>query len=179
MLRFSLMFQPKMYDVFLSFRGEDNRAKFMSHLYSSLQNAGIYVFRDDDEIERGDHISVSLLRAIGQSRIAIVVLSTNYANSKWCMLELEKIMEIGRNRDLVVVPVFYEVAPSEVRHLEGQFGKAFDDLISTNSVNESTKTNWKRELFDVGSIAGFVLIDSRLFVYFCLLEYFVSDAKNS
>ncbi|KEH29032.1 disease resistance protein (TIR-NBS-LRR class) [Medicago truncatula] len=153
--------KPKMYDVFLSFRGEDNRAKFVSHLYSSLQNAGIHVFKDDDEIQRGDHISISLLRAIGQSRISIVVLSTNYANSRWCMLELEKIMEIGRNRGLVVVPVFYEVAPSEVRHQEGPFGKAFDDLISTISVDESTKTNWKSELFDIGGIAGFVLIDSR------------------
>jgi len=31
-------------------------------------------------------------------------------------------MEIGRTRGLVVVvPVFYEVDPSEVRHQEGQF----------------------------------------------------------
>ncbi|PNX88689.1 NBS-LRR resistance protein, partial [Trifolium pratense] len=114
--------QPKMYDVFLSFRGEDSRAKFISHLHSSLQNAGIHTFRDDDEIERGDQISTSLLQAIGRSRISIVVLSTNYANSRWCMVELEKIMEIGRARGLVVVPVFYEVDPSEVRHQKGQFG---------------------------------------------------------
>jgi len=156
-----------MYDVFLSFRGEDSRAKFMSHLYSSLQNAGIYAFRDDDEIKRGDQISISLLRAIGQSRIAIVVLSTNYANSRWCMVELERIMEIGRTRGLVVVPVFYEIDPSEVRHQEGRFGKAFEELISTVSVDVSTERNWRRELFDIGNVAGFVLIDSRLFFY-CL-----------
>ncbi|KAK2379130.1 disease resistance protein RPS6 [Trifolium repens] len=152
--------QPKMYDVFLSFRGEDNRAKFIAHLYSSLQNAGIYAFRDA-EIQRGDLISISLLQAIGRSRISIIVLSINYANSRWCMLELEKIMEIGRTRDLVVVPVFYEVDPSEVRHQDGQFGKAFEDLISTISVDESTKSNWRRELFNFGGIAGFVLIGSR------------------
>jgi len=152
-----------MYDVFLSFRGDDSRAKFMSHLYSSLQNAGIYVFRDDEEIQRGDQISISLLRAIGRSRISIVVLTTNYANSRWCMLELEKIMEIGRMKGLVVVPVFYEVDPSEVRHQEGRFGNAFKELISTISVDESAKSNWRRELFDIGGIAGFVLIDSRLF----------------
>ncbi|MCH94662.1 TIR-NBS-LRR RCT1 resistance protein, partial [Trifolium medium] len=153
--------QPKMYDVFLSFRGEDSRAKFISHLHSSLQNAGIHVFKDDEDIQRGDQISISLLRAIGQSRISIVVLSTNYANSRWCMLELEKIMEIERTRGLVVVPVFYEVDPSEVRHQEGKFGKAFEDLISTISVDASTKSNWRRELLDIGGIAGFVLIDSR------------------
>jgi len=161
-----------MYDVFLSFRGEDSRGKFLSHLFSSLQNAGIHVFRDDDEIQRGDHISISLLRAIGQSRISIVVLSNNYANSRWCMLELVKIMEIGRNRGLVVLPVFYEVAASEVRHQKGQFGKGFDDLISTISVDESTKTIWKRELFDIGGIAGFVLVDSRYTPKKnCLLEH--------
>ncbi|PNX61505.1 putative TIR-NBS-LRR resistance protein, partial [Trifolium pratense] len=53
-----------LYDVFLSFRGEDSRAKFISHLNSSLQNAGINVFKDDDGIQRGDQISDSLLRAI-------------------------------------------------------------------------------------------------------------------
>ncbi|CAI8600900.1 unnamed protein product [Vicia faba] len=154
--------QPKTYDVFLSFRGEDNRAKFVSHLHSSLQNAGIYVFKDDNEIQRGDQISFSLLQAIGESRISIVVLSTNYANSRWCMLELEKIMEIGRVKGLVVVPVFYEVDPSEVRHQKGLFGKAFEGLISTTiSVDKSTKSNWRKELFDIGGIGGFVLVDSR------------------
>jgi len=51
----------KKIEVFLSFRGEDTRASFISHLYASLQNAGINVFRDDDSLQRGDHISTSLL----------------------------------------------------------------------------------------------------------------------
>ncbi|CAJ2655793.1 unnamed protein product [Trifolium pratense] len=153
--------QPKMYDVFLSFRGEDSRVKFISHLYSSLQNAGIYVFRDNDEIQQGDQISTTLLQAIGRCRISIVVLTTNYANSKWCLLELEKIMEFSMTRGLVVVPVFYEVNPKEVRHQNGQFGLAFEDFLLKNSVDEFTKSNWKRELSHIGAIAGFVLAGSR------------------
>jgi hypothetical protein len=112
--------------VFLSFRGEDTRAKFISHLYASLQNAGIYVFRDDDEIQRGDRISVSLLQAIGKSRISIVVLSRNYANSRWCMLELENIMDISRTQGMVVVPVFYEIDPSEVAIKQESLEKILD-----------------------------------------------------
>ncbi|MCI28173.1 TMV resistance protein N, partial [Trifolium medium] len=100
------------------------------------------------------------MRAIGQSTISIVVLSTNYANSRWCMLELEKIMEIGRSKGLVVVPVFYEVDPSEVRRQKGQFGTQFEGLISTISVDESTEINWRRELSNICGIAGSVLIDS-------------------
>jgi hypothetical protein len=65
----------------------------------------------------------------------------------------------------VVVPVFYEVDPSEVRHQKGQFGENFDDLLSKISVDESTKSNWRRDLIDIGGKAGFVLVDSRLFEF--------------
>jgi hypothetical protein len=155
------LFQKNLYDVFLSFKGEDSRAKFISHLYSSLHNAGIYVFKDDDGIQRGDQISVSLLQAIGQSRICIVVLSRNFANSKWCMMELERIVEISKTKDMVVVPVFYEVDPSDVRNQTGEFGQKFNSLLSTISVDEYTKQNWKTALHEVGGRAGVVIINSR------------------
>jgi hypothetical protein len=32
------------YDVFVSFRGEDNRKNFTDHLYTALVQAGIYTF---------------------------------------------------------------------------------------------------------------------------------------
>ena len=147
--------------MFLSFRGIDCRAKFISHLYTSLQNAGIYVFKDDDEIQRGDQISISLLKAIAQSRISIVVLSSNYANSRWCMSELDNIMEIGRREGRMVIPVFYEVDPSEVRHQTGMFGDGFEKLISRISVDKDMKENWKRALLEVGGKAGFVVLNSR------------------
>ncbi|MCH81389.1 TMV resistance protein N, partial [Trifolium medium] len=155
---------PNLCDVFLSFREEDSGAKFIPHLYSSLQNAGIYAFRDNDKIQRGDQISMSLLRAIQQSKIAIVILSTNYANSRCCLHELERIMKIGRTRDLVVVPV-YEVDRFDVRHQKSLFGNFFEDLISTSSVGEFNKRKWRNALIDIAGIAGFSHKDSRLFEF--------------
>jgi hypothetical protein len=149
------------YDVFLSFRGEDCRARFIAHLHSSLKNAGIYVFKDDDGIQRGDQISDSLLGAIDQSNICIVVLSTNYANSKWCMMELERIVKTSRIKGTVVVPVFYEVDPSDVRNQTGTFGEEFDSLISTKKVDKNTEINWKIALQEVGGTAGVVIERSR------------------
>jgi hypothetical protein len=154
-------FNKRTYDVFLSFRGEDSRAKFIAHLHSSLKNAGIYVFKDDDGIQRGDQISDSLLGAIDQSNICIVVLSTNYANSKWCMMELERIVKISRIKGTVVVPVFYEVDPSDVRNQTGTFGEEFDYLISKKEVDEKSNMNWKTALREVGARAGVVIINSR------------------
>jgi hypothetical protein len=77
------------------------------------------------------------------------------------MLELERIVEISRTKDMVVVPVFYEVDPSDVRHQTGEFGKAFEYLVSSISVDEYTKRNWKTALHEVGGRAGVVIINSR------------------
>ncbi|ESW05973.1 hypothetical protein PHAVU_010G008700 [Phaseolus vulgaris] len=133
------------YEVFLSFRGEDTRASFTSHLYAALQNAGIFVFKDDESLPRGRQISPSLRLAIEQSRISVVVFSKNYAESWWCLKELEKIMECHRTIGHVVLPVFYHVDPSEVRHQRGDFGEAFRRLSSkiSNEIEEKV-LDWKQ-----------------------------------
>uniref|UniRef100_A0A2N9FN27 ADP-ribosyl cyclase/cyclic ADP-ribose hydrolase n=1 Tax=Fagus sylvatica TaxID=28930 RepID=A0A2N9FN27_FAGSY len=84
------------YDVFLSFRGQDTRNNFTDHLYKALNDRGIVTFRDDEELERGESISFELLRAIEESKISVIVFSRNYASSSWCLDELVKIMECRR-----------------------------------------------------------------------------------
>ncbi|PRQ21565.1 putative TIR domain-containing protein [Rosa chinensis] len=44
------------YDVFLSFRGTDTRKNFTDHLYTALKQKGIFTFRDDEELERGNRL---------------------------------------------------------------------------------------------------------------------------
>ncbi|KAH0662535.1 hypothetical protein KY284_027466 [Solanum tuberosum] len=41
------------YNAFLSFRGEDTRNNFVSHLYKRLEERGFNVFKDDEKLERG------------------------------------------------------------------------------------------------------------------------------
>ena len=80
------------YDVFLSFRGEDTRNKFMCHLYEALIQKGIATFKDDQKLEKGKPIRPELLEAIKESKFAIVILSENYASSTWCLDELANII---------------------------------------------------------------------------------------
>jgi hypothetical protein len=77
------------------------------------------------------------------------------------MMELERIVEISKTKDMVVVPVFYEVDPSDVRNQTGEFGQKFNSLLSTISVDEYTMHNWKTALHEVGGRAGIVIINSR------------------
>ncbi|CAL5417676.1 unnamed protein product [Camellia sinensis] len=116
---------PWSYDVFLSFRGVDTRKNFTDHLYEALVQAGIHTFRDDDELPRGREISPELLKSIEGSRMSIVVFSRNYASSRWCLDELVKIIECKKTLGQLLVPIFYDVDPSDVRHQTGYFGEAF------------------------------------------------------
>nr|XP_016457588.1 PREDICTED: disease resistance protein TAO1-like [Nicotiana tabacum] len=112
------------YEVFLSFRGEDTRKTFIGHLYSKLRDVGINTFIDDEELRKGDVISSKLEKAIEESRISIIVFSRNYASSSWCLNELVKILECKEKLKQMVLPIFYDVDPSEVRKQIVLFGDA-------------------------------------------------------
>ena len=113
---------PHKYDVFLSFRGSDTRMNFVDHLYEGLVGNRFNTFRDDDQLERGGEISSQLLDAIEESRICIVVFSKNYADSRWCLNELLAIIEsIASDDGRIVLPIFYHVDPSHVRHQTGSY----------------------------------------------------------
>ncbi|XP_038885884.1 TMV resistance protein N-like [Benincasa hispida] len=117
---------PRMsYDVFISFRGTDTRNTFIGFLYDALRRLGIMTFMDDKKILMGDNLSKKLMKAIEESRFSIVILSKNYASSKWCLKELTKIIAtMGRRTDLIL-PVFYHVAPSD---MNVELGLGLDDV---------------------------------------------------
>ena len=142
---------PK-YDVFLSFCGVDTRKSFTDHLYAALKQRGIFTFRDDENLERGKYISQELLKAIEESRFAIVVFSKNYVYSRWCMIELVKIVECMKEKKLRILPVFYHVEPSDVRNCRFNFDvrNQMGTIVNIDDVQA-----WKAALKNVGSIAGF------------------------
>uniref|UniRef100_M1AR75 Tir-nbs-lrr resistance protein n=1 Tax=Solanum tuberosum TaxID=4113 RepID=M1AR75_SOLTU len=102
------------YDAFLSFRGDDTRNNFVAHLYKRLQDIGINVFKDDVKLGREKFISTELLKAIEESRTAIIIFSEDYASSTWCLEELTMIMECVDKKEQKAYPVCYNVEPSEI-----------------------------------------------------------------
>ena len=146
---------PPAYDVFLNFRGEDTRYKFTDHLYSALVKREITTFRDDKELEMGKPISLELLEAIEKSRIAVIIFSENYASSTWCLEELAKIVEC-RDRGIIlrVLPIFYHVEPTDVRHQKNTFAEAFAKHEKRFEENPTKVQKWKTALTNVASLSG-------------------------
>ena len=69
------------YDVFLSFSGVDTRRSFTDHLLAALKWKGILTFKDDEGLDRGKSILSELLKAIEESRFAIIIFSKNLQRS--------------------------------------------------------------------------------------------------
>uniref|UniRef100_A0A3Q7GJ70 ADP-ribosyl cyclase/cyclic ADP-ribose hydrolase n=1 Tax=Solanum lycopersicum TaxID=4081 RepID=A0A3Q7GJ70_SOLLC len=61
------------------------------------------------------------LKSIEESQVALVVFSKNYAKSRWFLDELLKILDSKTQYGQTVVPVFYDVDPSEVRNQKERF----------------------------------------------------------
>ncbi|XP_042963141.1 disease resistance protein RUN1-like [Carya illinoinensis] len=146
------------YDVFLSFRrGEDTCDTFIAHLGHALARKGINTFRDEDEVKRGDAISPTLLKAIEESRISIIVLSKNYASSTCCLDELLKILECQKSKQQPILPVFYQVNPSDIQYERGNFGEALAKHAENLNVDMKKLQLWKAALQKVANSTGFVL----------------------
>ncbi|KAL5845751.1 hypothetical protein ACOSQ3_009275 [Xanthoceras sorbifolium] len=138
------------HEVFLSFRGEDTRHGFTSHLYHALRQKQIETFIDD-QLVRGDEISPALLRAIEESRISVVIFSKDYASSKWCLRELAEIIKYMKMNKQIVIPVFYDVDPSHVRKQIGSYKDAFAK--HENELQEEAH-KWREALTEASNISG-------------------------
>ncbi|TQE09673.1 hypothetical protein C1H46_004766 [Malus baccata] len=118
--------EDEIYDVFLSFSGEDTRKTFTDHLYWTLKAARVDTFIDKNEsMSIGETISDKVKQAIQGSRISVIIFSRRYADSIRCLEELVKIMECKRTMGQIVLPIFYDVDPSDVKNQSGTFAEAF------------------------------------------------------
>lgn len=114
------------YEVFLSFRGTDTRKGFTGHLYSQLIDAGIHVFKDDENLRGGEEIKSQLIEVIKGSKISIAIFSKDYASSKSCLMEVLQMWECKIFAEQTIIPIFYNISPNDVKRQAGDFATSFD-----------------------------------------------------
>ncbi|KAG8480091.1 hypothetical protein CXB51_025364 [Gossypium anomalum] len=152
----SLLPQPSScqvkHQVFLSFRGEDTRLNFTSHLLKALKDKGLNVFFDEEKLEKGEKILPALSQGIAASNLSILVLSKDYASSKSCLAELSAIMDRKHTQEHIVLPIFYHVEPSHVKNIRGSFTTSFEEHESKRPVDEVKL--WKAAFAKVGELTG-------------------------
>ncbi|XP_006280429.2 protein PHLOEM PROTEIN 2-LIKE A5 [Capsella rubella] len=143
----SISFIPTGPQVFINFRGKDLRKGFISFLVPALQEKNINVFIDEHE-KRGKYL-ISLFDRIGESKVALVIFSEGYTESKWCLNELVEIRECMDQEKLIVIPIFYKLEPEVVKRLKGNFGDKFRDLEYIYQDQPERAQQWKEAIVSV------------------------------
>ncbi|CAL8107644.1 unnamed protein product [Prunus armeniaca] len=115
---------------------------------------------DEDDLQVGQVIKPELLQAIGKSKISVIVFSKRYADSSWCLNELVKIMECGRTLNQIVLPIFYNVDPSDFRHQKGTLESDFQK--HTIRHKDEVVKEWKDALTEAADLCAGVLKDSKV-----------------
>ena len=145
------------YDIFISFRGEDTRKNFTSHLYEALCQSQIETQIGEEGLKRGQEISPALLRAIEESKISIIIFSKDYGSSRWCLDELVHMVKCKTEKGQIVLPVFYDVDPSDIRKQRGTYGDAFAEHEKRFDLDKVKE--WRDALTAAANLSGFPLGD--------------------
>ncbi|XP_068321246.1 TMV resistance protein N-like [Pyrus communis] len=142
------------YDVFISFRGEDTRLGITSHLHAALLQKKIETYIDN-RLQRGEEIGPALLEAIEKTTISVIIFSQNYASSTWCLDELVHILKCNNREGRMVIPVFYDINPSDVRKQHGSYADAFAQLEKRFANNIDKVHKWRDALTTAANLSGF------------------------
>ncbi|KAG0615448.1 hypothetical protein M758_5G041800 [Ceratodon purpureus] len=139
------------YDVFLNHRGPDVKGGFVAHLHDALRSAGLNPFLDKTSLVKGNPAFTSIDAALEVAKVHIAVVSRGYAESKYCLSELAAMMRSGKP----VIPVLYNVEPSELRRVEkGPFAAAFKKHKSRETAEQVEE--WADALRKLADITAFV-----------------------
>lgn len=143
------------YDVFISHRGPDAKKTLASLIYYRLRNRGLSVFLDQNEMDRGEVIQHAICKAIQTARIHVAIFSQSYAESTWCLEELNLMWESKKEGRSSIITVFCDVGPRDLRRIEkGSYAQFFEEHKSKGRVSEEVLKKWKDALKNVSFISG-------------------------
>ncbi|KAH7430645.1 hypothetical protein KP509_08G007600 [Ceratopteris richardii] len=163
------------YDVFICYRGLDTKRSFVSVLSGMLMSKGITCFVDY-QVSYGADVRTSILAAIQSSKVYIIILSPNFASSKWCLEELVQIMSsvTGISKPpRKVIPVCYNVEYSVVLE-QGEYTSF--DLSKVKRSSDDERNRWSKALKDVGHFSG-MYYDSKTTFLWETLEVIVAKVQ--
>jgi len=104
------------------------------------------------------------MRAIAASKIAIIVFSKSYTESTCCLLQLENIIECHETFGQIILPIFYEIDPLDVRDQKDDLGKALEEAAHKSYSGEQLEhalSRWSRALTTAAGISGWDVRDFR------------------
>ncbi|XP_059065187.1 disease resistance protein Roq1 isoform X2 [Cryptomeria japonica] len=142
----------RLFDVFINHRGPDVKETVALQLYNSVKQLGIHAFLDLEEKKPGDSFPSTIKNAIHSASAHIAIFSKGYADSPWCLAELDLMLQTKAK----IFTVFYEVKPSALRHIQsGEYAQSFARYEEKGRYSMEKLKKWKEALHSVSFLTGY------------------------
>ncbi len=119
------------YDVFISHSSQD-KDKVARPLAQALQDRGLTVWLDEEQLQVGDSIRRGIDSALRESRFGVVVLSPAYLHSEWGQKELDAFFAKEKYQSKSILPIYHGICVEAVEH----HWPMLADKISLSSADE-------------------------------------------
>ena len=152
-----------MFDFFVSHSSTD-KSSIVNELVTVLQNMGYTVWYDKNEILAGDGILSSVKYGLSNSYCLILVITDNFAKSKWTFYETGT-FDAQNNR---IIPLIYDVSETEKNTITGMLGNRkyldMNKITKEEAASELAKAlnRAKNENADLQTIEKLKLIQKKL-----------------
>lgn len=139
--------------VYFSVQREDPHKFTTDIIARSLGYRGVPTFEDNKQLRRnqiGTNLGEDLEEAIRKSKISVILFSKEYVYSSWCLEELVTILECRKKWGMIVLPIFYDVDPSNVRKQRGYAAK----IVGIQRVGGFWRRRWTDALTQAANLCG-------------------------
>lgn len=101
------------YDLFISHASED-KSEIVRPLAERLQNRGLRVWLDEQELTLGDSLRRSIDQGLSRSRYGLVILSPAFFHKEWPNKELDGLVAREDGREKVILPIWHNVGAADI-----------------------------------------------------------------
>lgn len=103
------------YDVFISHANHD-KPKFVDPLKKKLEELGLHIWYDSEQIEWGDSIKGKIEEGLKKCRFGIVVLSPNFLGREWTEKELSELLHRqNKSGQKLLLPLLYHMTINKMK----------------------------------------------------------------
>lgn len=134
----SITSNKQVHDVFISHASED-KDEIVRPLANALINEGLNVWYDEFTLRIGDSLRQKIDQGLANSRVGLVVLSSNFISKGWTNYELDGIVTRTVSGEQILLPIWHNITKQQVVDFSPSLADKVARSTATHTVEEIAK----------------------------------------
>lgn len=128
----------QVHDVFISHASED-KDEIVRPLANALINEGLNVWYDEFTLRIGDSLRQKIDQGLANSRVGLVVLSSEFISKGWTNYELDGIVTRTVSGEQILLPIWHNITKQQVVDFSPSLADKVARSTTTHTVEEIAK----------------------------------------